>query len=671
MMRAGDGRWGASLAVAAAVLVLIRSSDAGAGEEPRDEGEGLELSWLAHGQYVIEADDVRKMLEDDGNLMRSGFLLDHFLLTKHLGKGLVLDLGLRLNIPDEPKWVEALVQTDLRKPGRWHVWLEAKRSLTYFDDSIGSVDSTESLYPSHALGHDMVKRRDGFALGVSFTPCTCSRISLKVERLCTVHGHLVPLKGSQSPIAGGFQFEYPSVWDVQQNRAGVTLDAVWSRGALELSLIGVYRFLRVDDVLNTWRPLDGMAFDGADLYQRARLIHSVRAMLGAELQVAAPFTIRGGYGFHYTHVRPLAARDEYADLFLVPWRKEYGRGGGGAFTHTVPVGFLARPADGLDLRLRLVGAYSYGTMERFMVGYLDPGVLASEGRLESGFESMKLTEGFEVSFTRIRWLDLRLRQRLELMNRDLFRVLYDTYEGDGIDTTTAEDVAFKTVRLGLESLVKFRLTRGLVLDARVRYRHAWQDDVVEFLLDWDRYGDSRAWKVDARLRLRWRLGRVVSLWASWILFKGQRWRPGVTEADTQYMHETLGATVTAGARAAPTGWLSLYAAYSYTHGDHVVGPAPLLGEWDSRFYRGRIHAFQAGFGISPCGWFGFDAGYQLALVDGSLENVLHRTSAEARFRVWKELHVGVGYLGRIYQDAIQSGDAYSGHAIRTLFSGTF
>ena len=50
---------------------------------------------------------------------------------------------------------------------------------------------------------------------------------------------------------------------------------------------------------------------------------------------------------------------------------------------------------------------------------------------------------------------------------------------------------------------------------------------------------------------------------------------------------------------------------------------------------------------------------------------MNRISAETRFRVYKEIRLGVGYLGRLYTDEIFPEDDYSGHAFRLLLSGKF
>lgn len=657
--RTARGAWLAPIVAAAAILCPIPASG--------EDDDGLSVSWLAHGQYVLDAGDVRKLLEDHSNLSRSGFVLDHFLLTKTFAKGLVLDLGLALVVPDEPRRMEALVSWELRRPGRWTVWSRVGRGVSYFDDSIGSVASASGLYPSHALDAEVSRSRDGLALGFALTPSISSRIALRVERSCLI-GALVPLYGSRSEPGTGYVFEYPALWDLGQSRAGVVLDAVWARGGLDLSFTAAYRFIKVDDSLSAWRLEPGPVIAGANVFERKRTIHSVSARLGAELHLARPVMLSGGYRFGYTHTGPSPARDAFGDV----WRVEYGAGTGGIFTHTIPLGVLVRPAGGLALRLRLVGSYSHGGVERTSAAYLgDPGAQFAGGRLESGVESVELTEGFELAVTRLAWMDLKLRQRLELEKRDLFRALFDTYEPDGADLTTAEDVALETVRNRVESVLRFKPARGLILDARVRFDHTWQSEHVEQLIDWISYGESRAWNLDLRLRLRYRPASALTLWVTGRFFKGSRFRPEVRDADSGYVHAVVGFSASAGIRAAATSWLSAHASYSYTHGDYEVGPAPLLGDWDSRFYRGRIHVARIGLGLTPLAWFGVDGGYQLALVEGSAQNMLHRLGAEARFRVLRGVHIGVGYLGRVFVDGPGWDDDYSGHAIRALVSGSF
>ncbi|MBW2260507.1 MAG: hypothetical protein JRG91_00930 [Deltaproteobacteria bacterium] len=652
---------------AAAVLICqpARAQEGPAGQE---DGSGLTVSWLAAGQYVLVKGDRRKLLDDDAVLMASGFLLEHFHLAMLLDGGLALDLAAGLIIPENPSWSEMFVLTRFGKPGRWRIWTDVSRALSFSDDSIGSAESAGAWYPSHSLGRDLWKSRHDLQVGATIMPGTGSRISLVLD-FSSVHGNVVPLKGSEYVApAAGYVFEYPALWDLGRRRGGVKLDGVWSRGGLGLSFNYAYRYMTVDDALTAWRPLDGTAFDGTDVYARQRTIHTVLAGLGAELQVARPLSIAGGYQFAYAFSGPKAARDAFGTASRV----EYGSSGHAVFSHKVPLGFLVRLARGLDLRLRFVGAYSYGKTERTAQGLVgDPGSVVSQSRLASGVESKKFVESFELAWTGVRWLDIKFKQRLELDDRDLFRVFYDVYDADGVDTTVAEDVAFKTLRLRIASLVKFKIVKGLVLDARVRYAQSWQDDVVEYLRGWTPYGDSRMWNVDARLRLRYRLSSLLSLWTSGRFFKGARWRPGVTAVDAGFDVDITGFSVSGGVRAAPCGWLTLYASYSFTFGDYEIGPAPLMNAWRNIGYSGRIHTAQAGFGLAPLSWFELAGGYHLVYVDGTLEHQIHRMGAEVRFRVRDGVHLGVGYLGRIFSDGRLAEDGYSAHGLRALVAGSF
>jgi hypothetical protein len=280
-------------------------------------------------------------------------------------------------------------------------------------------------------------------------------------------------------------------------------------------------------------------------------------------------------------------------------------------------------------------------------------------------DARSFVESLEISFTRLRWLDARLAQRLEFENRDLFRAVFNTLEDDGVDASVAEDVALRSLSTRLEALLRFRIVKGLVLSATVRYDHVLSDEVVEELVGWTPHGDSRLWNLTARLELRYRPGSKLTLWLQAGLVEGRRSRLRADVLDVTRL------TVLGGVRASPTGWLGLYGIYSYTHGDTEVGPMPILGDWDTRIYRGRIHAAQAGLILSPLPWLCIDAGYQLALVTGSLESAIHRMGAEARFKVWKDVRVGAGYLGRILDDGPAWDDGYSGHAIRVMVSGSF
>ncbi len=644
-------------------LVLI-----GAPARAQEEESTPVPGWLAHGQYVLLEGDRRKLLEDDGTLMTSGFLLDRFSFSGQLPGGLVLDLAAGLVIPERPSWSEMFVLARVGEPGLWRVWSDVSRALSFYDDSIGSAGSAAGLYPSHALGRDLWKSRHDLQAGLRLAPGTGTRIELVIDFSAAI-GHAVPLKGSENVVpATGYVFEYPALWDVGRRRGGVHLDLAWSRGGLGLSFTGAYRFLSVDDTLTAFRPLDGTAFDGTDVYARRRVIHTLSAGLGAELQIARPFSLAAGYLFTYAFSNPKAA----LDAFGTASRVEYAGGGHAIFSHRVPLGFLVRPVHGLDLRLRFVGAYAAGTAERLATGFVgDPGAVVAQSRLASGIESKQFVQSLELAWTGPRWLDVKLQQRLELDDRDLFRVLYDVHEADGVDATVAEDVALETVRLRVAMIAKFKIVKGLVLDARVLHAQSWQEDVIEYLRDWTPHGDSRVWNVDARLRLRYRLASVLSLWASGRFFAGARWRPDVTAVDAGFDSEVMGFSVAGGVRASPAGWLTLYASYSFTLGDYEIGPAPLMDAWQGIGYSGRIHAAQAGFGLAPLSWLELTGGYQLVLVDGTLEHRIHRMGAEARFRVWKGVHLGVGYLGRVYDDDLLAGDGYSAHALRALIAGSF
>jgi len=650
------------LAVAALVCVAAYGVPARAQDAPPA------LGWIAQGQYVLVQGDRRKLLEDCDTRMVSGFLLEHLHLREPFASGLVLDVAAGLVIPERPSWSELYVEARFGRPGLWRIWTDVSRTMSFYDDSIGSAASAAGLYPSHELGRDLWKSRHDMLAGVALTPSTGTRLELLVDFSAAI-GHVVPLHGSANVApAAGYVFEYPSLWDVARRRGGAQLDLLWSRGGLGLSFTGAYRFLSVDDTLTAWRPLDGTAFDGTDLYERRRVIHTLSAGLGATLRLAPPVTLAGGYHLVYTFSNPGAARDAFGTVS----RAEYGASGHSVFSHSVPLGLLVRPARGLDLRLRLLGAFSYGKTERdasALVGA--PGMLVEQTQLASGVQSKKFVQGLELAWTGVRWVDVKLEQRFELDDRDLFRVLYDVYEADGVDTTTAEDIALKTTRLRVAAIAKFKIVKGLVLDARIRFAHVWQEDVIEYLRDWTPYGESRMWNLDAKLRLRYRLSSVLSLWAAGRFFTGVRWRPDVTDLDAGYDARITGLTVSGGVRAAPVGWLTLYASYSFTKGDHEVGPAPLMDAWRSIGYSGRIHAAQVGFGLVPLSWFELTGGYQMVLVDGTIEHRIHGMGAEARFRVWKDMHLGVGYLGRILEDGHLAQDGYSAHALRALFTGSF
>ena len=659
-----------TLAVIVLLCAAVVPRPALAQEDPPgpEAGGAMELGWLAAGQYVLQQGDRRKLLEDGGLLVASGFLLERFRLSLGFEGGLVLDVVAGLAIPEKPAWSEMFVLARVGEPGLWRVWSDVSRSLSFDDDSIGSAGSAAGHYPSHALGRDLWKSRHDVRAGLVLSPGSGTRLELALDYSAAI-GHAVPLKGSAAIDPGaGYVFEYPALWDLGRRRGGARLDLVWSRGGLGLSIAGSYHFLSVDDSLTAWRPLDGTAFDGTDVHERRRLLHTLSAALGVQLDIARPLSIAGGYRFAYAFSSPRPYQETLGTVSSV----EYGGSANAVFSHRVPLGFLVRPVRGLALRLRFLGAYSYGKTERdATVAMGDPGMVVAESQLASGIESKQFVESLELAWTGVRWFDVKLRQRLELDDRDLFRALYDVYEADGVDTTVAEDVALKTLRLGVTALAKFKIVKGLVLDARVRYAQSWQEDVIEYLRDWHPLGESRTWSVDARLRLRYRLSSVLSLWASGRFFTGARWRPDVTDDDAGYDSGLMGFTVSGGVRAAPVGWLTLYASYSFTRGDHEVGPAPLMDAWENIGYSGRIHAGQAGFGLTPLSWLELTGGYQLVLVDGSLEHRIHRMGADVRFRIWKGMHLGVGYLGRIHDDDVLVDDGYSAHVLRALFAGSF
>ena len=66
-----------------------------------------------------------------------------------------------------------------------------------------------------------------------------------------------------------------------------------------------------------------------------------------------------------------------------------------------------------------------------------------------------------------------------------------------------------------------------------------------------------------------------------------------------------------------------------------------------------------------------DASYGLVLVEGSLDHVAHGFSAEVRFRVWREIRLGAGYMGRFFADGLHPDDDYAGHALRFVVTGRF
>ncbi len=657
------------------ILLLVAAAPAVAQEAPAAEEAPAEeakksdvaISGLAFGQYVLTTGDRRKLLEDEGNRMRPGFLLDHLVLESAFENGQVLDLGFGVFVPDAPEHTDGWLLARLRKPGKWSLEASASRLTSYSDDSIGSTDGAAG-YPSTGLGWDVARDRLDLGLGFAVMPADGLKLGLRVDYSNLV-GWSVPLKGSALELAGGPVFEYPALWHDRDHRAGVVLDAGFHRGGLGLSLLAGYRFTAVDASLTAWRP---PAFDDTDAYERGRVIHHAFARLGATIAAADFLTLQGGYQFAFTHTQPAGTQDSVQTVLGVQRRIEYAGGSGiWAQSHTIPLGFLLRPAAGLGVRLHLKGSYAFGQGQRAATGYLgDTSTLVSDATLRSGHEAREFSEGLEASFSKLSWLDLKLRQRFEIEHRDFFKVLFDELD-DGWDETRAEDAALMTIRNRVEALLRFRPAKGLVIEALASYRHVKQDELVEDLVDWISYGDAVSWNVDARIAVKYRMGPKLGLWASGRFFHGLRWRPEVVDAQEGYVFDATGWVASAGVRSTPLSWLSIYAAYSYTHGDYEVGSAALLGAWGPVVYRGRVHTVLAGLSLSPVDWLAMDAGYNLALVDGTSETVLHRINAEARFRVWKSLNLGVGYLGRIHDDEQVGNDAYGGHAVRALLSGAF
>ena len=103
----------------------------------------------------------------------------------------------------------------------------------------------------------------------------------------------------------------------------------------------------------------------------------------------------------------------------------------------------------------------------------------------------------------------------------------------------------------------------------------------------------------------------------------------------------------------------------------LLSSAPVLGAWDPIVYRGRVHSAHVGFGLAPLDWLGVDGSYGLVIVKGSHDQVVHRFTVDARFRVYKEIRLGVGYLGRVFADDLIPEDDYAGHVFRILVSGAF
>ncbi|MBW2260500.1 MAG: hypothetical protein JRG91_00895 [Deltaproteobacteria bacterium] len=638
-------------------------------EAPAEEKEphDVAIGALAYGQYVLTTGDRRKLLEDEGNRMRHGFLLDHLLLKSAFENGLVLDFGFGVFVPDAPEHTDGWLLARLRKPGKWSLKASASRLASYSDDSIGSTASAAG-YPSLGLGWDVAKERLDVGLAFSIKPAEGLKLGLSVD-YSNILGREVPLKGSALDRPGGPVFEYPAIWHDSDHRGAVMLDAAYHKGGFGISLLAGYRFTSIDATLKAWRP---PAFDDTDGYERARVIHHAFARLGTTIAAADFLTIQGGYHFSFSHTQPGTSQDSVQSVFGTQRRIEYAKGPGISLqSHTIPLGFLLRPAAGLGVRLHLKGSYAFGEGRRTAAGYLgDTSTLVSDVTLRSGIEAKEFSEGLEASFSKLSWLDLKVRQRFEIEHKDLFKVLFDDLE-DGWDETRAEDTALLTIRNRVEAILRFRPVKGLIIEAVASYRHVKQDEMVEDLIDWISYGDAVSWNVDARLAVKYRLGPKLRLWISGRFFHGLRWRPEVTDAGTGYVYDTTGWVASGGVRSMPLAWLSLHAAYSYTHGDYEVGRAALLGAWGPILYQGRIHTVIAGFSLNPLDWLALDASYNLALVDGTAQSVLHRINAEARFRLWKSLHLGVGYMGRIHDDEQFGNDAYGGHAVRALFSGAF
>jgi hypothetical protein len=649
----------------ACALAAARPCDAeDDGGKPKPE---VSVQGLAAGQYAHVEGDHNKLLEDEGNVFNHGAGLESFLLGVKSPAGIVFDMGLSFFVPDHPEWTEIVAFGRIRKPGVWALRAGLEHGVVFTDDTIGSFASTDGAYPSMGLGKTVVKHWGHASLGFSITPCSCSKIDVLAEFI-GFGGQEVPLMGSRSSRpASGTIFEYPGLWDLGEHSGGLTLDAIWLVGAVGLELLASYRFATIDDKLRTFRPWDGIEFTGTDEYHSKRMLHSVSAALSADIGVGLPVTGKLGYQFAFSQARPASVADTFGDV----WRAEYSSSTFSVITHKLPVGIVLTPATGLGLRLHVVGSYRSGDAYRRMQSLSgDPPLPFGQHQLESDLHALAVREGLSVTYTGLVWLDVKLEQRMDVERRDLVRALFDT-DGDAFDTTRSESLALMTIRNVAHALLRFRLARGLVLEARVGLWHVMQDDTIEDLVAWQQHGDRRAWTVKGQMKLKYRLSGKLSAWVLGEVSKSTRWRPDVRDVDEQWRFDMLGWSVGGGIRAMPAHWLSLYGGYTYTHGDYEVASAPLLGAWDPIVYRGRVHCAMAGFGLSPLDWLGIDGFYSLVLVQGSLDQVVHGFSAEARFKVYEEVRIGAGYLGRVFADDLIPEDDYAGHVFRIFVSGTF
>ncbi len=648
------------LAMALVVPAVSWAEDAAPAPKPK----AWTLDFTAHGGYVPTTGDEGKLLEDEGNLMNHGFLLDSLRYHHVLGSGLVLDLASSVVVPASPEWTESWLDLRLRKPARWAITLGFQRTVSFFDDSIGSPVAS-GLYPEADLGRTLFKSYDRLSLGFVFTPCTCSRIRVALD-YAWIGGEEVPLKGSVAWAGDGPVFSYPALWSDDRHTGGILVDAAWRKGGLGIAFTGSYRFGLIDDKLTAWRPLDGSSFDGTDVLGRHTFMEVASARLGLDLAPIDAIRIGSAYVFAFSHSKPASGADTFGDAY----RNEFhGKAGAGAWAHRFPLGILVNPVDGLALRLHLVGGFSGGDAVRRMTALAgDPGTAFAAFTMKSGSHARFLNEALSISVDKPSWLDLGLTQRLEIEGNDLFKAMIDTLD-DGIAETRVEDIALTTIRNEVGADLGFRIVRGLILEAEASFAHTWQDEKIEALVDWMPYGGVRAWNLEAKLELKYRLPRVMTLVVGGRFFTGKKWRTEASADGTGY--DTMGWTIHGGVTATPASWIALHALYSYTSGDYELSPAPLLGDLVPVRYEGRIHSLASWVGITPLGWLGFDLGYQLSLVDGTVSTAVHRMSFEARFKVHGSVEIGLGYLGRIYLDEQVQDDEYGAHAIRAVISGSF
>jgi len=663
----------AALAIlsAAGLLLAAGTGLASAGEEEAAGGEEkkvqVDFDAAAYGQVLYVEGSKDKLLENEGEEMQSGFLLDYLRLQEKYRNGTMLQMDLGFLIPDRPKLTSGDLFVKYRKPGLWSLSASFSKHESFYDDAIADEDLASTFFPFRAdLGEDIHKARYGASLAFAATPGSATSLRLGVDYL-GVMGSETPLFGSPYPSAAGTLFAYPGMNEMENHRLRLRWEAnQWLGTLLGLRLRGDYTLFFLDETFTNWQ-LDGIAFAGTNVYGKSATNHSIKNEARIDLSPLDNLTIYAAYNFAYGKTSP-GFSYSMENMFRLA---STGGQSFSVFHQTVPLTIDYRPIPSLSMRLLAAGWFSGNKVDLEhdrLAG--DPEILTGKRNALSETSAKSLRQRFEIVFKGVPLTTLKLRQTFHITEYNFYRLILDLFP-DAVDETRFVDAYRNYYGFTLEPSVRSNVVPGrLTLDFKYTLSMNWNYETVQELDDWMPYGDKRDWRMDYEARVHLKATKKLSFFGSFRYQTGRVWRLDETDLYEDADLDLHTYRTVLGLHALPARWMSLILHYGFNEGDYEIGSFsfPVGGRIK---FRGTTHEVSAALGLNPIDWMSIDGGYSFAFVTGDLETLLHRATVDMRFKVHKNVQLGAGYLGRIFENHEADNFDYSGHLVRVMVRGYF